>query len=366
MKRQVRQDWKSVLMVVLIMGVAAWSNASAGDQFAGVAESAAAVRTAFDEIGITFGGVIEVEAGYEDMDFDDPAQRDENASDLTLATVEFGMDARINPYVLTHVLLLYEQAPDAEIEVDEAFVQLGGDDALPFYAVFGRQYVPFGYFGSHFISDPLTLELGETQETAGVFGYANDWVDIFFGIFNGDINKTGEDNDHLENFVSGIMVTFPENALATAVLGASYISNIADSDALSDEIVTADQTVADNVPGYSVFASLAFSDRVFVEAEFLGAVDEFEAGELSFDSGKAFQPGALNVEFAVMVTDSVELGLRYGASNDAGDFLPESLFGGVVNYAIFENTSVALEILTGKFENDDTITICTGQLAVEF
>lgn len=44
----------------------------------------------------------------------------------------------------------------------------------------GRQYIPFGNFDSHFVTDPLTLLLGETNEGALVGGYrpGGETVDI--------------------------------------------------------------------------------------------------------------------------------------------------------------------------------------------
>jgi hypothetical protein len=366
MQKQMRRSWRSVFGVVLILGLSAWSTAWADDPSESGVKPQAALQSVLEEMGITFSGAVEIEAGYEDMDFDDPAGADKITSDLALATVELGVDARINPYLLAHVLFLYEEEPDADIEVDEGFIQLGGDDVSPFYALFGRLYAPFGYYESHFISDPMTVDLGETREAAGVLGYTNDRVDVFFGLFNGDVDETGDDDDHLENFFGGITVTLPEKDWAAVVIGASFISNIADSDTLADEISTADKTVADPVFGYSIFASAAFSDRFFFEAEIMGAGDEFKAGELAFDTGNAYQPRVINIEFALMVNKCMELGVRYGTAEDGGDFLPESLLGGVINYAVFENTSVGLEVQTGKFENDDRITTCTGQLAVAF
>ena len=51
---------------------------------------------------ISIGGVIEAEAGYEDMDYADPSKEDEDSSDITLATVELGIDADISKYVSGH------------------------------------------------------------------------------------------------------------------------------------------------------------------------------------------------------------------------------------------------------------------------
>ena len=53
---------------------------------------------------ITLSGVIEVEAKYENYDYDHPATKDEDSSDITLATVELGVDVDIVKHVKGHVL----------------------------------------------------------------------------------------------------------------------------------------------------------------------------------------------------------------------------------------------------------------------
>ncbi|MBW1959235.1 MAG: LbtU family siderophore porin, partial [Deltaproteobacteria bacterium] len=115
---------------------------------------------------ITLSGVIEAEAGYEDYDYDNPATNDEDSSDITLATVELGVDVDITKHVKGHVLFLWEEDDTEPVDVDEGFITLDGADVVPLYLNVGKLYVPFGNFESHFISDPLTLELGETRESA--------------------------------------------------------------------------------------------------------------------------------------------------------------------------------------------------------
>lgn len=119
----------------------------------------------YDRIQIS--GLVEVEAGYGKTDFDDPALEDEKTSDVDLATVELVVDARIVDHVDAHVMFKYEED---DVFVDEGFITLTGAEAFPAYLIAGRQYIPFGYFDNHFISDPTTLTLGETNEGALVTG----------------------------------------------------------------------------------------------------------------------------------------------------------------------------------------------------
>jgi hypothetical protein len=321
---------------------------------------------------ITLSGVIEAEAYYEDYDYDDTGLDDEDSSDITLATVELGVDVDIIKHVKGHVLFLWEEDDTEPVDMDEGFIILDGEDVVPLYLNVGKLYVPFGNFESHFISDPLTLELGETRESALTVGYVNEWMDVSVSAFNGDIDEIGEDN-HIESYVASASFSVPEEVISNFGIagGVSYISNIGDSDSLQDEdddgnkIITGSE-VKDYVGGLSAFLSISYMDKFFFEFEYLGALDEFEAGELSFDGGKKFQPKTWNFELAYAATDRLELAVKYEGGDDLGDFLPEDQYGAAVTYGLFENTSLSLEYLHGEFENDDERDLVTTQLAVEF
>jgi hypothetical protein len=314
---------------------------------------------------VTLSGAVEVEAGFEKIDYNDPATKDEDSSDIVIATVELGIDAVIVKHVSGHILFFYED--DADLEVDEAIISIDGEDVVPLYLNAGQMYVPFGNFESHMISDPVTLELGETRESAVVAGFANDWLDISAGVFNGDIDETGEDNK-IESYVAGAVFSLPENSIPGFGLsaGASYISNIGDSNSLQEDIEAGPITVNDYVAGYSAFISISALDKFFLNAEYLTAADEFAAGELSFDGGQKFKPSTWYVELAVGVIEDLEIAVRYEASDDCGDFLPEKRYGAAITYGLFENTSFGLEYLHGEFKNDDETDVATAQLAIEF
>ena len=327
---------------------------------------------------ITLSGVIEAEAYYEDYDYDDRAENDYDSSDITLATVELGVDVDIVKHVKGHVLFLWEEDDTEPVDVDEGFITLDGEDVVPLYLNVGKLYVPFGNFESHFISDPVTLELGETRESALTVGYVNEWMDVSVSAFNGDIDEIGEDN-HIETYVAAASFSVPEELSSNVGIraGVSYISNIADSDSLQDDDdgdkITGNNYAGDNhgkvkdyVEGLSAFLSISYMDKFFFEFEYVGALDEFEDGELSFDGGNEFQPETWNLELAYAATDRLEVAVKYEGGDDLGDFLPEDQYGAAVTYGLFENTSLSLEYLHGEFENDDERDLFTTQLAVEF
>lgn len=307
-------------------------------------------------------GVIEVEAEHEKDDFTDPAVEDEKTSDVDLAAVELVVNARIVDHIDGHVMIKYEED---DIFMDEGFITLSSTGTFPAYLIAGRQYIPFGNFDSHFVTDPNTLILGETNEGAVVAGYrfGGETVDISVGAFNGRAQEVGDD-DAIDSFVASVAV----NPMEGLMFGASYTSNLAGSDTFNEFVVDPDN-LDSLVGGWSAFASFEFLERFKMIGEYVGALDEFEAGELydAADTNKR-QPAAWNIELGVAIGENVEVAARYGGSDDGGaEFLPETQYGAVVNWSFFENTNLALEYLHGEFEDDTQETDSfVAQIAIEF
>jgi hypothetical protein len=311
---------------------------------------------------LQFSGLIEVEASHGKTDFKDPAVEDEKTSDVDLATVELVVDAKIAAHVDGHVMFKYE---DDDLFVDEGYIILVGTESFPAYLIAGRQYIPFGNFDTHFVTDPNTLILGETNEGAVVAGYrfGGEMVDVSVGAFNGNAKESGKD-DTIDSFVGSIVVNPFENLM----FGASYTSNLAGSDTFNTVVVDPDN-LDSLVGGWSAFVSFKFLERFKLIGEYVGALDNFKAGEI-YDAAdtKERKPSAWNVELGVAIIDNLELAVRYDGSDDAGaDFLPESQYGAVLNWSFFKNTNLALEYLHGEFEDDAQETDSfIAQLAIEF
>ncbi len=359
-----------VLMLGLSISVIAMNALAAETKAGGVKSLEERVAQLEDAIGrsvednawfdrIQVSGVIEVEANYQTLDDNDPTTDDEDSSDVDLGTVELAIDVRIVDHVDGHVLFKYE---DDDVFVDEGFITLTGSEAFPAYLIAGRQYVPFGNYDSHFVTDPNTLVLGETNEGALVAGYriGEDVVDIAVGAFYGKINESGDD-DMINSYVAGVSA----QPLEGLMLGVSYISNLASSDSFSEHV---EAEIDDLVGGWSAFVTFEFLDRFRVVGEYTAALDEFVAGQVYGTTDTlAREPSAWNIEFGAMVIDSLELAVRYGGSDDGGDFLPETQYGGVVNWGFFESTNLALEYMHDEYEDDgNEVDTITAQLAVEF
>ena len=176
------------------------------------------------------------------------------------------------------------------------------------------------------------------------------------------MDEAGNDN-HIESYVAAGILTLPEDILPNVDLktGVSYMSNIADSDDLTDffdeEFGT--DIIIDYVPGFGSFLSVSLMDRFFFEAEYVGAVKSFEEDD-------NFKPKTWDFQFAFIPIEDVEVAVLYGGSSDTLNFLPDTQYGIAGFYEIFNNTLIGLEYLYEKFENDDKVVRLTTQLAVEF
>lgn len=166
--------------------------------------SAFAVPTmpaAFAETEVS--GVIEVEATYNDDGTND-------TSDIAVATVELGVDHKVNDKVDVHILFLYEDpeaGEDEKIVVDEASIAIHPNDTTDI--VLGRQYAPFGSYESNMVSYPLPLEIGETNMDAALINKA--FTENLSGsayVYKGTGNKVDDGGISLDygsdNFNAGI------------------------------------------------------------------------------------------------------------------------------------------------------------------
>ena len=105
---------------------------------------------------VELSGLVEVEVASWSVD-DKGFFEDDDGSDISLATVEVGIDAQISEWSSAHVLLLYEEGEeDDHVIIDEGTITLGNMDKFPLYLSAGKMYVPFGSFETNMISDPLT------------------------------------------------------------------------------------------------------------------------------------------------------------------------------------------------------------------
>ncbi len=299
---------------------------------------------------ITLGGIIELEASIDSND------KDGDTSDIVLATASLGVEADINEHVSGVITLLYEE-DDTPLEVDEGTITVTSPSN--FSATGGKFYIPFGVYNSHFVSDPVTLKLGETNESAAMVSYAKEGLPLEFsaGIFNGAMDETGDKNK-IDDFFASITAT-PIEGLT---VGVYYLSDFAETARMEALVATRTKTVA----GQGAFFYYEYNKLSFI-GEYITAAEEYNVADLDANSdGVGDEPSAYDLEIAYHYNDAAEIALRLEGSSDFFDW-PQRQYGVAVGYGIYENVALAFEVLTGEFDASDVKrTLATAQIAIEF
>ncbi|MEJ2691746.1 MAG: LbtU family siderophore porin [Candidatus Thiodiazotropha sp.] len=299
--------------------------------------------------GIEFAGLIEVEASRVSPDQGD------STSDLNVATVELGLETRVNPWVAVEILLLYEEETDndGDFNIDTALIALADPNANWFLKA-GRNTLPFGAYPTQMISDPLTLELGETNDTALEVGYAVEGFEFSLFLFQGDHNNKADDfGGQL-----GYQHEFADMALQ---FNLGYLDNLAESDAIVDGgWITTDRKMA------------AWVGSAQLEAGPLTLIGEYLDVRDGFADASNQAPSVYNVEGGFgfdLRGRPASVALGYQASDEADDAnwgLPEKRIIGAFSVELFEQTQLGIEYRQDESyagEKDDTL---TAQLAVSF
>ena len=120
--------------------------------------------------GLSLGALVELSQDYRD-------QGGDHSRDFTVATVELFAHWQMTEWISGEASFLYEENDTQPMDVDQAFLTIGNTESFPFFTQLGKMYLPFGNYDSAFISDPVALELGETHNTAALFGFEkNGWL----------------------------------------------------------------------------------------------------------------------------------------------------------------------------------------------
>lgn len=296
-------------------------------------------------------------------------------SDIVLATVELGLDAKIAEYVKAHLQFLWEEDDTEPIDMDEGTVTVGNTERFPVYFTAGKMYVPFGAFETNMIQDPLTLEIGETNQSAIQVGFEVTGLCGSIYAFNGNIDeKEDPDDNEIKCFGANIGYAFEGDSMRLK-LGADWINNIADSKLLTDvfEEKNVDH-IRDYVGGLALHLTFNLGSFTFI-GEYVGATDEFHDGELDF-KGRGARPRAWNIELAYtrdILGSETTFALGYQGTDEALALeLPKDRYLAAIGTGLVENASITLEYLHdedyGKSDGgtDDDANMVTFQLAVEF
>lgn len=300
---------------------------------------------------LTLSGLLEVEALL-----NHPEGGDEE-DDLRLSTVQLGLEAEITSWLGAHVIGLWEEEDTEPMVVDEAVLsltspwQVGGQ--TPALHV-GRQYLPFGRFDSAMVSDPLTLELGETHTTAALLALTGERWSAKVGAFEGSVD---DGDDGIDSWVAAVETT----PLEGITVGASWISDLAESGA---ELVADEGFYRDAVAGWSAFVALHHGS-LGMTAEYLAAMERFKAEQAEAGGDLTGErPEAWSLELSWQATGQLQLAGRYEEANSYQADVHR--YGATISCGLCDYALVAVEYLHARAEEEDPGHTLTAQLAVEF
>ncbi len=329
-----------------------------------------------DKIGerVSIGGLIEVGGAYQDVQYRDGT--DDDASDINLTTVEFGVEVAVNDWVNAEMAFLYEDETfggESGFDVDVGTVTFRNPEESPFHLSAGKMYVPYGALLTHFADSPLvdgpvTLSFGEINEKAVLVGYEQSGISASAYVFNGEVDEYSD--DQIGSFGFDVNYTAPEDKPYELFTGVSYINNIAEG-GISEGLAGAQDSVSDYVDGFAAYVHVG-SQNLFFDAEYMTALDEFNPADMT--SGTSPKPSVWNFEVGYNYDwgKNLEVAFKYAGSDDAGDFgFPERRFGIGFNQEIYENVMGSIGFFRDEFHSDDVDNrdkrnIAFGQVAVEF
>nr|CRH05427.1 Conserved exported protein of unknown function [Candidatus Magnetococcus massalia] len=296
---------------------------------------------------ITISGTVEVDAttGENFAGVDN--------ADLDVATAELSIDAQVAKQVSANVTLLYEESAGAvatQLDVDGATITIKDESVTPFYLTAGLMTLPFGVYETGTMSDPLTLELTETGDTAVLVGvdYMGFHADVYG--FNGSSTKTG-DEEKINKFGANLAYTLSQDAF-TLNIGAGYLSGIEDSDGISGALGADNANMTDHVDAWNLHANVAMGP-VTLSAEYVGLSDPvLNSTNAVLANLTNREPSAWSIggDYALNL-GGMDAGLHvaYSATDDAQHIgLAENRFAISGDLAIFENTTLAAEYATDE------------------
>ena len=315
---------------------------------------------------LNINGLVELEALSQNKPGD-------NNSDTSLATVELNIEVQINPWTQAHVLLLHEDSEDQGLVVDEGFISFSFKEST-IQVMAGKQVIPFGSFESHMISDPLTLEMAETKDSAVVTRFGGDELHGTIYFFKGDIQQISGNNNATQ---AGAHIGYAISSNELHIdFGLAYLSDLSESEGYLGyfENADGDAIIQRNVPGVALNALITAGNWHAI-IEYVSATRQYDSSELAFDLEGA-QPSSFNAELShnfVLSGKDVNLALAIQGTDQALNLeLPRQREMVSASYALQPQTSLTIEYMHATSYHpkhgaiDTSSDVVSLQLAAQF
>ncbi len=328
---------------------------------------------------VTISGLVEAGGAYKSTDFN-TRSRGDDTSDINLTTVEIGVGVAVNDWVNLETVFLYEDPfddDDSSVDLDVGTITFGNSERSPFYLSLGKMYVPFGALLTHLPDDPavdqpMTLMMGETSEKALLTGFEKSGISFAGYAYNGDMDEAGD--NQIEGYGFDFNYSLSDRDPFELLIGASYISNIADSDGLTDYLHSEGvDTLNDYIEGIAAYMHLGIG-QFFFDAEYMTALDEFDPAEIALRDGRGAEPAVWNMETGYNWNwgKNLEIVLKYAGSDETEALgFPEDRYGIGFNQEIYDGVTGSVAVYKddyhrGDVDNRDDGYTAVGQIAVEF
>ena len=277
-----------------------------------------------------------------------------------ISTAALGTSFKPNDKLEFNGSLLYEEdiaGVATKLEVDEAYATWHALPKDKLDVMLGKKYLPFGHFDSKMLSDPLTLELGETRtnQTLQINNKQGNITTAAY-VFKGkapNLNGTGE---HKHGYGASLRY-----AHDTTQAGIDYIANLGEAQQLN---------TARKMPGVSVYAAKQIN-KVTLSAAHLTAIKSLQVGDLDNEGDGGLtataKPSASHIEASIDLNKDRSLALAWNRTHQATALaLPKQAYGVTYQQPLLKKLNGGVELMQSKDYDNLKSNSLTLQVAYEF
>ena len=298
---------------------------------------------------ISLSGKVEAQVIYSnDLDF-----KNRNETDVNLSAAELDIIASASPWATAAMVISYEdsqaeysrRARNSRLKLDRGFLTIGQLEKFPLYLTMGQIFAPFGSYSSYMINDPLTKLVGRVKDRMVVLGYAAECglSAQAYGL-PGEIDISSGHN-FIEHLGANLAYNYT-NGKFKLLVASSFIGNIAESEKMLDRVFNVNnRSIVHRVNGIDGRIKASYGDFTLL-AEYVGAIRNFDASDLSFN-GVGAKPQAMSAEGAInFMIKSRPSTLAFGYSHSWESLalqIPRDSFFTSYNLVMFKNTVMGIE-----------------------
>jgi hypothetical protein len=219
-----------------------------------------------------------------------------DSSSLRIGQAEIDISREFNSWLKAKLALYYADSPvpalqsdsDNKIDVDQLYVTIGDLKKSPFYGIVGKDYLPFGVFRHHTLTNTITKTLSEMKETTLLVGFETNQAYGSAYVYNsGGSNTTGNIvNPKLNNYGFELgRAQHNKNYYYNVSLG--FISSYLENQAI---YALASSNTSAHPAAWTAHAEFMYK-HYGVSADFVSGLSKFDTDAISFNGERAEPKG---------------------------------------------------------------------------